>query len=181
MQESFTSCWLQVCHNLWLISNCHVTKPMRHVAKIHVWHWLTTWSTIIMWLREMCYLCSQRAARNVPVYFREQEEKEERENAKILSLAEQRKAEEEIQKEFQLKQAQRKITKEYAAFNKGALIKMTMIESVITIQKSYFYSYIICSTRDSPKFHFSCYPFWWNSVHYRDMWSIDSFWISIWG
>ena len=90
----------------------------------------------------MCYLCSQRAARNVPVYFREQEEKEERENAKILSLAEQRKAEEEIQKEFQLKQAQRKITKEYAAFNKGALIKMTMIESVITIQKSYFYSYI---------------------------------------
>ena len=69
----------------------------------------------------MCYLCSQRAARNVPVYFREQEEKEERENAKILSLAEQRKAEEEIQKEFQLKQAQRKITKEYAAFNKGAL------------------------------------------------------------
>ena len=67
----------------------------------------------------MCYLCSQRAARNVPVYFREQEEKEERENAKILALAEQRKAEEEIQKEFQLKQAQRKITKEYAAFNKG--------------------------------------------------------------
>jgi len=70
--------------------------------------------------REMCYLCSQRAARNVPVYFREQEEKEERENAKILTLAEQRKAEEAIQKEFQLKQAQRKITKEYAAFNKGA-------------------------------------------------------------
>lgn len=70
--------------------------------------------------REMCYLCSQRAARNVPVYFREQEEKEERENAKILSIAEQRKAEEEIQKEFQLKNEQRKITKEYAAFNKGA-------------------------------------------------------------
>ena len=105
----------------------------------------------------MCYLCSQRAARNVPVYFREQEEKEERENAKILSLAEQRKAEEEIQKEFQLKQAQRKITKEYAAFNKGALIKMT-IESVMAIQKSYFYSYIICST-DSPKFHFHAIHF----------------------
>ena len=113
----------------------------------------------------MCYLCSQRAARNVPVYFREQEEKEERENAKILSLAEQRKAEEEIQKEFQLKQAQRKITKEYAAFNKGALIKMTMIESVITIQKSYFYSYIICST-DSPKFNFSCYPFYFSEIRY---------------
>ena len=55
-----------------------------------------------MSLREMCYLCSQRAARNVPVYFREQEEKEERENAKILSLAEQRKAEEEIQNSLQL-------------------------------------------------------------------------------
>ena len=104
----------------------------------------------------MCYLCSQRAARNVPVYFREQEEKEERENAKILSLAEQRKAEEEIQKEFQLKQAQRKITQEYAAFNKGALIKVTVIES--NIQKSYFCRHRICST-ESLSFHFSCYPF----------------------
>jgi len=105
-----------------------------------------------MSLREMCYLCSQRAARNVPVYFREQEEKEERENAKILSLAEQRKAEEEIQKEFQLKQAQRKITKEYAAFNKGDNDRNNII------QKSYFCSYRICST-DSLSFHFSCYPF----------------------
>ena len=82
----------------------------------------------------MCYLCSQRAARNVPVYFREQEEKEERENAKLLVLAEQRKAEEEIQKEFQLKQAQRKITKEYAAFNKGLLkcAKLALLTPMMT-------------------------------------------------
>ena len=76
----------------------------------------------------MCYLCSQRAARNVPVYFREQEEKEERENSKILALAEQRKAEEAIQKEFQLKQSQRKITKEYAAFNKGMIDQFIIYE-----------------------------------------------------
>ena len=88
----------------------------------------------------MCYLCSQRAARNVPVYFREQEEKEERENAKLLVLAEQRKAEEEIQKEFQLKQAQRKITKEYAAFNKGLLkcAKLALLTQMITLMSVTF-------------------------------------------
>jgi hypothetical protein len=41
----------------------------------------------------MCYLCSQRAERNVPVYTRLQEEKAERETAKILVSAQQRVAE----------------------------------------------------------------------------------------
>ena len=67
----------------------------------------------------MCYICSQRAARNVPVYFRAEEEREERENAKILALAEQRKAEEEMLKDQQLKLEKRKRNKEVAAFNKG--------------------------------------------------------------
>ena len=67
----------------------------------------------------MCYLCSQRAARNVPVYFREEEEREDKLNTSILVQAQQRKAEEQIQKEQLLKLDQRKRNMEVAAFNKG--------------------------------------------------------------
>ena len=72
--------------------------------------------------RELCYICSQRAARNVPVYVRKQEEEAERKNAQILQMAQQRKAEEAIQKEFELRQEQRRQNREVAAFNQGTCL-----------------------------------------------------------
>ena len=87
----------------------------------------------------MCYLCSQRAARNVPVYFREEEELEEKKNTEILVQAQQRKAEEEIQKEQELKSDQRKRNKEVAAFNKGSPchvpFRLTSLRSCIGDQR----------------------------------------------
>ena len=71
--------------------------------------------------RELCYVCSQRAARNVPVYTRKLEEEAERKNAQILQMAQQRKAEESIQKEYSIRQEQRRQNREVAAFNQGKL------------------------------------------------------------
>ena len=44
----------------------------------------------------MCYVCTQRAERNVPVYTRKLEEEEDKKMAKILLDAEQKLAEESI-------------------------------------------------------------------------------------
>ena len=74
---------------------------------------------LIIQFRELCYLCSQRAARNVPVYTRKLEEQAEQKNAHILAMAEQRKAEEAIQREMELKAEQRRQNREVAAYNKG--------------------------------------------------------------
>lgn len=70
--------------------------------------------------REMCYLCSQRAERNVPVYTRLQEEKAERETAKILVSAQQRVAEKSILEDEKLRMTKREITKDFASFNLAA-------------------------------------------------------------
>ena len=82
----------------------------------------------------MCYLCSQRAARNVPVYFREEEEREDKINTSILVQAQQRKAEEQIQKEQLLKLDQRKRNMEIAAFNKG--LPCSMIQYLTLLYRS---------------------------------------------
>ena len=78
----------------------------------------------LSFIRELCYICSQRAARNVPVYVRKQEEEAERKNAKILQMAEQRKAEEAMQKEFELRQEQRRQNRKVAAFNQGTVCSL---------------------------------------------------------
>lgn len=75
---------------------------------------------LIFNFREMCYLCSQRAERNVPVYTRHAEEVIDREAAKTLVMAEQRKAEVAIQAESELRSQKRVSAKEVAAFNLGA-------------------------------------------------------------
>ena len=58
----------------------------------------------------------------MPVYVRKQEEEAERKNAQILQMAQQRKAEEAIQKEFELRQEQRRQNREVAAFNQGTCL-----------------------------------------------------------
>ena len=70
--------------------------------------------------REMCYLCSQRAERNVPVYTRKAEEAADREAAKTLVNAQQRNAEIQIQAESKLQSQKRVANKEVAAYNLGA-------------------------------------------------------------
>ena len=57
----------------------------------------------------------------MPVYTRKLEEEAERKNAQILQMAQQRKAEESIQKEFAIRQEQRRQNREVAAFNQGKL------------------------------------------------------------
>jgi len=67
--------------------------------------------------REMCYLCTQRAERNVPVYTRALEERADREAAKALVNAEQRRAEAQIQAESDLRTEKRVLSKEVSAVN----------------------------------------------------------------
>ena len=57
----------------------------------------------------------------MPVYTRKLEEEAERKNAQILQMAQQRKAEESIQKEYSIRQEQRHQNREVAAFNQGKL------------------------------------------------------------
>ena len=47
----------------------------------------------------MCYVCTQRAERNIPVYTRKLEEEEDKKMAKILLDAEQKLAEESIRQD----------------------------------------------------------------------------------
>ncbi|CBY14338.1 unnamed protein product [Oikopleura dioica] len=58
--------------------------------------------------KEMCYVCTQRAERNIPVYTRKLEEEEDKKMAKILLDAEQKLA---------VEQEQRKVNTEYSSYN----------------------------------------------------------------
>ena len=65
----------------------------------------------------MCYLRTQRAERNVPVYTRELEERADKEAARALVNAEQRRAEAQIQAESDLRTEKRALSKEVSAVN----------------------------------------------------------------
>ncbi|XP_036413216.1 coiled-coil domain-containing protein 81-like [Colossoma macropomum] len=69
--------------------------------------------------QELCYLCMQRAQRNVPLYVAEERRREEQEEKKVLMLAEQHKDEQFLQKEQAEQEEKRENTKKIAAFNLG--------------------------------------------------------------
>ncbi|KAL7845824.1 hypothetical protein AOLI_G00240160 [Acnodon oligacanthus] len=69
--------------------------------------------------QELCYLCMQRAQRNVPLYVAEERQREEQEQEKVLLLAEQHKDEQYLQKEQARQEEKRENTKNIAAFNLG--------------------------------------------------------------
>ncbi|KAM3625827.1 uncharacterized protein V6R79_018137 [Siganus canaliculatus] len=67
--------------------------------------------------QELCYLCMQRAQRNVPVYRREQWEAEEKAQEKLLLLREQQRDEQLMDDEQVKLNEQREHSKQIAAFN----------------------------------------------------------------
>ncbi|TNN74489.1 Coiled-coil domain-containing protein 81 [Liparis tanakae] len=67
--------------------------------------------------QELCYLCMQRAQRNVPVYLREQQQAEERAQEKLLLLKEQQRDKLYMDQEQEKLNEQRKRAKQAAAFN----------------------------------------------------------------
>ncbi|XP_068586731.1 coiled-coil domain-containing protein 81-like [Cebidichthys violaceus] len=67
--------------------------------------------------QELCYLCMQRAQRNVPVYLREQQQAEERAQEKLLLLKEQQRDKQYMDEEQEKLNEQRKHAKQVATFN----------------------------------------------------------------
>ncbi|XP_074475307.1 coiled-coil domain-containing protein 81-like [Sebastes fasciatus] len=67
--------------------------------------------------QELCYLCMQRAQRNVPVYLREQQQAEEKAQEKLLLLKEQQKDKQYMDKEQEKLSEQREHAKQVATFN----------------------------------------------------------------
>ncbi|KAM7405929.1 hypothetical protein PAMP_000342 [Pampus punctatissimus] len=67
--------------------------------------------------QELCYLCMQRAQRNVPVYLRKQRETEEKAQEKLLLFKEQQRDKEFMEKEQAKLHEHREHTKRVAAFN----------------------------------------------------------------
>ncbi|XP_056269403.1 coiled-coil domain-containing protein 81-like isoform X2 [Pseudoliparis swirei] len=73
--------------------------------------------------QELCYLCMQRAQRNVPVYLREQQQAEERAQEKLLLLKEQQRDKLYMDQEQEKLNEQRKRAKQAATFNLQMLEK----------------------------------------------------------
>ncbi|XP_066562379.1 coiled-coil domain-containing protein 81 isoform X1 [Amia ocellicauda] len=69
--------------------------------------------------QELCYVCMQRAQRNVPVYLSEERRRQEKEDERLLMLHQQQKEQEELQKEQAGLQDTREKKQEIAAFNLG--------------------------------------------------------------
>ncbi|XP_066518246.1 coiled-coil domain-containing protein 81-like isoform X2 [Hoplias malabaricus] len=67
--------------------------------------------------QELCYVCMQRAQRNVPLYLAAERRRNEQEEEKILNLVEQQKDEQFLQREHDEKEERRKIAIETAEFN----------------------------------------------------------------
>ncbi|KAM8894927.1 coiled-coil domain-containing protein 81-like isoform 2-T2 [Spinachia spinachia] len=67
--------------------------------------------------QELCYLCMQRAQRNVPVYLRELQQADERKQEKLLLLEEQHRDKQYMDQEQETLNEQRKHAKHVAAFN----------------------------------------------------------------
>ncbi|XP_035507913.1 coiled-coil domain-containing protein 81-like [Morone saxatilis] len=67
--------------------------------------------------QELCYLCMQRAQRNVPVYLREQQQAEEKAQEKLLLLKEQQRDKQYMDKEQAKLNEQREHAKQIASFN----------------------------------------------------------------
>ncbi|XP_071344860.1 coiled-coil domain-containing protein 81-like isoform X2 [Trachinotus anak] len=67
--------------------------------------------------QELCYLCMQRAQRNVPVYLREQQQAEEKAQEKLLLLKEQQRDKQRMEEEQEKLKEQREHAKQVATFN----------------------------------------------------------------
>ncbi|XP_059208150.1 coiled-coil domain-containing protein 81-like [Centropristis striata] len=67
--------------------------------------------------QELCYLCMQRAQRNVPVYLREQQQAEEKAQEKLLLLQEQQRDKQYMEEEEETLNEQREHAKQVATFN----------------------------------------------------------------
>ncbi|XP_026175474.1 coiled-coil domain-containing protein 81 isoform X2 [Mastacembelus armatus] len=67
--------------------------------------------------QELCYLCMQRAQRNVPVYLREQQQAEEKVQEKLLLLKEQQRDKQYMVEEQAKLREQRQHAKQVATFN----------------------------------------------------------------
>ncbi|KAF1392671.1 hypothetical protein PFLUV_G00030480 [Perca fluviatilis] len=67
--------------------------------------------------QELCYLCMQRAQRNVPVYLREQQQAEEKAYEKLLLLGEQQRDKQYMDEEQEKLNEQREHAKQVATFN----------------------------------------------------------------
>ncbi|XP_042343523.1 coiled-coil domain-containing protein 81-like [Plectropomus leopardus] len=67
--------------------------------------------------QELCYLCMQRALRNVPVYLREQQQAEEKAQEKLLLLKEQQRDKQYMDREQEKLNEQREHAKQVATFN----------------------------------------------------------------
>ncbi|XP_070692346.1 coiled-coil domain-containing protein 81-like isoform X2 [Pempheris klunzingeri] len=67
--------------------------------------------------QELCYLCMQRAQRNVPVYLREQQEAEEKDQEKLLLLKEQQRDKQYMDEQLEKLNEQREHAKQVARFN----------------------------------------------------------------
>ncbi|XP_051235052.1 coiled-coil domain-containing protein 81-like isoform X2 [Dicentrarchus labrax] len=67
--------------------------------------------------QELCYLCMQRAQRNVPVYLREQQQAEEKAQEKLLLLKEQQRDKQYMDKEQAKLNEQREHAKQIASLN----------------------------------------------------------------
>ncbi|XP_074521751.1 coiled-coil domain-containing protein 81-like [Halichoeres trimaculatus] len=67
--------------------------------------------------QELCYLCMQRAKRNIPVYLRKQQEAEERAQEKLLLLHEQQRDKQFMEGEQRKLNEQREHAKQVATFN----------------------------------------------------------------
>uniref|UniRef100_A0A3Q3GS49 CCDC81 HU domain-containing protein n=1 Tax=Labrus bergylta TaxID=56723 RepID=A0A3Q3GS49_9LABR len=67
--------------------------------------------------QELCYLCMQRAKRNVPVYLRKQQEAEEKAQEKLLLLQEQQRDKQLMQEEQERLNEQREHAKQVSTFN----------------------------------------------------------------
>ncbi|KAM9455223.1 coiled-coil domain-containing protein 81-like [Clarias gariepinus] len=69
--------------------------------------------------QELCYLCMQRAQRNVPLYLAEERRRQEKEEEKLLLLAEKHKDEQFLKGEQAKQEQKRQDDKKMAAFNLG--------------------------------------------------------------
>ncbi|KAB5523362.1 hypothetical protein PHYPO_G00151670 [Pangasianodon hypophthalmus] len=69
--------------------------------------------------QELCYLCMQRAQRNVPLYLTEERRRQDKEEEKLLLLAQKHKDEQFLQTEQAKQEQKRQDNKKMAAFNLG--------------------------------------------------------------
>ncbi|KAG7315736.1 hypothetical protein KOW79_020602 [Hemibagrus wyckioides] len=69
--------------------------------------------------QELCYLCMQRAQRNVPLYLAEERSRKDKEEEKLLLLAQKHRDEQFFQREQAKQEQKRQNNKKMAAFNLG--------------------------------------------------------------